>query len=95
MSCYNDSVSKFNCTRSRDTDFMTHEEATFRYDQKYHGKTPKARVEANLNYYDHNILNLSNRVVTPVNIRKGEIVFDTIGRLRGSKSCENVLLVEY
>lgn len=87
--CY-DSPFKFGCSRSRDADYLTHEEATLRYEQKYHGRTPKARVEGNYNYYDHNILDLSSRVVAPPRSRKVDVIFDSASTLRGSKSCGNV-----
>jgi len=44
-----------------------------------------------VNYYDHNILGLSNRVLTKLNTVKDEFIFDSINVLRGSKSCSNVL----
>ena len=33
---------------------------------RYKGKSPKKRLTANVNYYDHNVLGLENRLVSAV-----------------------------
>lgn len=43
--------------------------------KKYNGKTPRARVEGNRNYYDHNILGLTNRVRTDLHDGNGDPIF--------------------
>jgi len=43
--------------------------------KKYNGKTPRARVEGNRNYYDHNILGLTNRIKTNFRDTNGDPIF--------------------
>ena len=66
----------FNYTKNEN--WLTHDEACKRYLQLYHGKTPRGRVQGNLNYYDHNILGLKNRIETKLNSVKNETMFDSI-----------------
>ena len=76
---------------SRDGEFLTHEEATIRYNKIYHGKITKAKIYENKNYYDHNILGLANRIQMNLKDNTGEIMYDSIISLKQSKSCNNVI----
>ena len=68
------------------------QEVEARFRVKYRGHTPKKMIPGNLNYYDHNILGLSNRNGTQKVDHDGTTVFESTDTLKRNRSQPNVTL---